>query len=463
MSPNTSTFVRTHEASFRDPSGFLFTMDGEIYRQINLDYRDNYNHLIDSGLYQALSESGLLIPHKEVDTPPPDPSRVYKVIKPEALKFISYPYEWSFSQLKHAALTTLSIQKTALEFGMSLKDSSAYNIQFHHGHPVLIDSLSFEIYNEGVPWIAYRQFCQHFLAPLSLMAYLDVRLSLLLRDFIDGIPLDLTSRLLPTRTRFVFPLLIHIHTHASAQKRVTTSTNQTNRQMSKTQFLGLIDSLENGIKKLDWSPSGTAWGDYYQADHNYTSQALEHKEQIVAQYLDITKPAMVWDLGANTGRFSRVASERGIFTIAFDVDPGVVETNYQDCRAREEENILPLLLDLTNPSPSIGWHHKERNSLIERGPADAVLALALIHHLAIANNVPLDRLASFFAEICNWLIIEFIPKEDSQVQRLLASREDIFTKYDKASFESAFEEEFTIHRAEKIQESHRYLYLMEGK
>lgn len=448
-------------ASFRDPSGYIFGFEGVLYRQINKRYKSQYEFLIESGLYDALIKKGYLIPHKEVDITPSDPTIAYKVIQPDPIFFISYPYEWCFSQLKDAALLTLEIQKLALEFGMTLKDSSAYNIQFHHARPVLIDTLSFDNYHEGEPWVAYRQFCQHFLAPLALMAYRDVRLNQLLRVYIDGIPLDLASKQLPFRSRLRFPLLLHIHIHAASQKRYASQQVKTSRKMSKNELLGLIDSLESAVKGLKWSPHDTEWAEYYD-DHNYSPEGLKHKSQLVSDFLDTVNPVSVWDLGANTGYFSRLSSARGTATISFDVDFGAVEQNYLSCRSQHEETLLPLYLDLTNPSPGIGWRNHERMSLIERGPTDAILALALIHHLAISNNVPLNNIATFLREICSWLVIEFIPKTDSQVQRLLASREDIFSNYTIEHFENDFSRVFKIHRKEKITESERFLYLMEG-
>ena len=225
--------VQPLAASFRDPSGFLFTRQGVLYRQVNQLYRENYDRLMTSGLAEKLIRGGWLIPHTEVDAPPADASLAYKVIRPELLDFISYPYEWSFSQLQDAALNTLAIQKMALESGMALKDASAYNMQFHHGRAVLIDTLSFEVYREGEPWVAYRQFCQHFLAPLALMAYTDVRLSQLLRVYIDGIPLDLAARLLPGKTRWDLGLATHIHLHAAAQQRYSDKTIDKNAQTRK--------------------------------------------------------------------------------------------------------------------------------------------------------------------------------------------------------------------------------------
>lgn len=451
-------------ASFRDPSGFLFSGNGSIYRQINQAYHENYQALMESGLYEKLVSENLLIPHKEISVEPAEPSLAYKVIQPEPIHFISYPYEWCFSQLKDAALTTLAIQKLAYQHGMSLKDCSAYNIQFHRNRPILIDTLSFELYHEGEPWVAYRQFCQHFLAPLALMAHRDVRLGQLMRIYIDGIPLDLASQLLPARTKLDFALVSHIHLHAISQRYFAGKTvhkAKVTRRMSSTAFLGLVDSLESGVRRLQWEPRGTEWGDYYQATHNYSLEAVEHKLTLVKQFIDHIQPTSVWDLGANTGLFSRLASNQGIPTVAFDIDPAAVEQNYRACVSEESTHLLPLLLDLTNPSPSLGWQNQERKSLLERSSPDAVLALALVHHLAISNNVPLEWLAKFFASIGPWLVIEFIPKSDTQVGRLLATREDIFPDYTKQGFEQAFKSLFTIHRAIPITDTERVLYLME--
>ena len=232
--------------------------------------------------------------------------------------------------------------------------------------------------------------------------------------------------------------------------------------MSMVALQGLIDSLETGVKSLRWRPAGTAWGDYY-SDHNYSDVALDHKKSLVNEFLTLIQPANVWDLGANVGLFSRLASDRGIPTIAFDIDPGAVEQNYLMIKQKGETLLLPLLQDLTNPSPNLGWHSNERMSFLERAPAGAIMALALIHHLAITNNVPLESLANFFRALSRWLIIEFVPKSDSQVQRLLASREDVFPNYAREHFENTFESYYQIHRKESIHQSERWLYLMEAR
>ncbi|UCD17085.1 MAG: class I SAM-dependent methyltransferase [Candidatus Zixiibacteriota bacterium] len=450
-------------ASFRDPSGFIFRRDGILYRQINRAYQAEYDLLMSSGLYKELVDANLMVPHDEVEEAPAQPDTSYRVIQPRPVPFISYPYEWCFSQLKNAALIILDIQKRAMAHDMVLKDASAYNIQFMSGKPILIDTLSFARYFEGRPWVAYRQFCKHFLAPLALMCYRDVRLGQLSRIYIDGVPLDLAGILLPWRTRMSLSLLTHIHLHARSQKhfaskQVTPSAGTMRRQA----LLGLIDNLESCVGKLNWQPGGTVWADYYDQT-NYDEDSLEHKKRLAAAFLERTSAASVWDLGANIGLFSRIAAAGGAFTVAFDFDPAAVEKNYRECVRAKETRILPLVLDLTNPSPGIGWEHRERLSLLERAPADAVLALALIHHLAIGNNVSFDRVAQFFGKIGRTLIIEFIPKDDSQVKRMLASREDIFPEYTRDEFEKAFSRIFTIEQTAAIENSKRILYLMKHR
>ncbi len=452
-------------ASFRDPSGSLFALDGSIYRRVNLVYKEHYDRLLDSGLYDDLVDSGLLVPHEEVQIDDPSAAGAYKILKPEMIHFVSYPYEWCFSQLKDAALTTLEIQKKALSRGMTLKDCSAYNIQFAKGSPLFIDTLSFERYVEGYPWVAYRQFCQHFLAPLALMGLKDVRFNQLFRLWIDGLPLDLASPLLPLRSRFSFPLLLHIHVHAKSQKyysdKVVEKSKRASR-MTKRAMLGLVDSLESCVAGLKWRPKGTEWADYY-SDDSYVPEALDDKKRLVGRYLDMVGPRTVWDLGANTGVFSRIASEKGARTVSFDIDPACVELNYLESVKRGETEILPLTLDLANPSPRIGWANEERMSLTDRGPADTVMALALIHHLAISNNVPLGRIADFLGGICTSLIIEFVPKTDAKVRKLLATREDVFPNYTQQAFEEEFSKFFSIRASDRVIQSERTMYLMEAK
>jgi len=431
-------------SSFRDPAGHVYEANGVLYRVVNDEYMEHYDHLMSSGLYSKLTAMGVLIFDVKMSNGD---------LLPERIPFISYPYEWCFSQLKDAALVTLEVQKIALDHGMVLKDASAYNVQFKQHMPILIDTLSFEKYREGEPWVAYKQFCQHFVAPLALMAYIDVRLGQLLRVHLDGIPLDLASKLLPTRTK-MGKLFWHLCIHAKAQQHF--AERKAKATMSLTSLRGLIDSLESCIRSLKWEPKGA--DRYYKEQSNYSDDDYSSKQKLVKDYLSWAKPDVVWDLGANTGIFSKIAAMQGRQVVAFDSVPECVEALYQSGVGE----ILPLLVDLTNPSPGIGWECNERLPLWERGHADVVMALALIHHLAIANNVPLSMIAEFFARLGDKLIVEFVPKSDSNCQTLLRNRADIFGDYTQENFEREFSRLFKIVRSDNIGDSERVLYLMEA-
>jgi len=450
-------------SSFRDPNGFLFSFEGNIYRQINQSYQNNYDLLLQSGLYSSLVNDGLLISHQEVQLGRCHCPGAYKIIKPKKVKLISYPYEWSFSQLKAAALVTLTIQKRALACNMSLKDASAYNIQFEGNKPILIDTLSFEKYIDGRPWLAYRQFCQHFLAPLALMAYGDMRLNQLLRVHIDGIPLELADSLLPFVVCLKPALFLHIHLHAKIQRSFEArSLNSVKGRMSRFSHMGLLDSLESAVKSMRYKKIKTRWARYYQ-EHTYTPAAFAHKKRIVEDFLERLQPKCIWDIGSNTGLFSRVAAKKGIFTVSLDADTWAVEKNYLETVEKNERDIFPLVWDLNNPSPAIGWANEERLPLSQRNFPDAVLALALVHHLVINNNIPFAKIASFFSRIAGFLIVEFIPSDDEQAKKMIVLREDIFSFYTRDTFESEFQRFFTIRAAVQINDSPRWLYLMERK
>ena len=453
-------------ASFRDPCGFVFFRDGRLLRQINRPYKENYELGNNSGLYESLINRGDLIAHEEVDEQPFSDTEeaAISIIKPDPIPFISYPYEWCFSQLKDAALLTLTIQERAFEHGMILKDASAYNIQFMNGKPIFIDTLSFERYTQGEPWVAYRQFCQHFLAPLALMSRCDVRCGLLSKTFLDGVPLDFAAKSLPFLACLKPSLFMHVYLHAKSQKKYSTAQPGSRRRgISRTGFSAIVASLKSAVESLRWKPGGTEWADYYHAT-NYADSAFEHKKKLLREYLEQKKKVNVaWDIGANSGVFSRIIAERNITTVAFDMDPSAVEYNYTQCKEKQETNLLPLVQDITNPSPAIGWANAERDGLSDRQRPDLVLALALIHHLVISNNLPLSRIAAYFSSLTSSLIIEFVPKEDSQVKRMLESRKDVFPNYNQESFEQAFSKHFDIERKDAIVGTERTLYFMDRR
>ena len=448
--------------SFRDPAGFVFQRADMFFRQVNRSYEATFDTLMGSGLYAKLVERGLLIAHEDADLGlAPEPDAV-AVIKPEQLGFTSYPFEWSFSQLKASALATLRVQQLALAHGLSLKDASAYNMQLHEGRPTLIDTLSFEPYEPGLPWVGYRQFCQHFLAPLALLAYRDVRLGTLLQSHLDGLPLDLAAGLLPWRTRLRPGLLMHLHLHSRAQARHADSTQDRERmkgRMSRRRLDALLESLASTVRRLSWNPGDTPWASYGDQS-SYSDTGQSDKERLVAEYLAQVDAESVWDLGGNVGIFSRIAAVMDVPVVSIDSDPGAVDLNYRRMVDSRERNLFPIVADLTSPSPALGWDNREVRSLTERGPAGLVMALALIHHLAISNNTRFERLARFFASLGRSLLIEFVPPDDPMVGRLLAMRNHTFPWYTQQEFEATFIRWFQIQRSDRIADSNRCLYLM---
>lgn len=461
FSPPSSAEVSS--ASFRDPSGFVFRRDGVLYRQVNRRYAEHFAALHASGLYDVLVAEGMLVAHERVDVESPRPEIAAVLIRPEPVPFISYPYEWCFGQLRDAALVTLDLQLQALAHGMVLKDASAFNIQFRAGRPLLIDTLSFEVYREGEPWSAYRQFCEHFLAPLLLIHDVDPWLGRLPALTADGIPLEVASRLLPWRSRLSASRLLHVHLHARSVRRYggrAVPKRIQRRGLSQKALINLVQGLRHTVARLDWKAVGTEWADY-ETQHGYEPADYAEKQRLVAEMLRTIGPAIVWDLGANMGDFSQIARATGAFVLSVDMDPAAVERNYRRIVSEGETGIHPLWVDLQNPSPGLGWANSERDSLTARADADAVLALALVHHLAITGNVPLTSIADWLAQLGPSLIIEFVAKGDPQVQRLLVSREDVFDEYTREGFEAAFERRYQMLECRQIGESGRTIYRYE--
>lgn len=423
--------MNKNQGSFRDPSGYVFQKNNRIFRSINACYLDHFNYLLDSGLYDNLVKKGFLLPFQETDE---NVEGASKTVEAEKLPFISYPYEWSFQQLKDAALLTLSIQKIALKYGMILKDASVYNIQFHRGKPVFIDLLSFEIYREGTPWNAYRQFISHFYGPLLLMSRIDLRYRNLFQCFIDGFPVDFISKSLPWRTRLNPNIQIHVHLHAKMiKKHENTSGRKDKLQVDNKAFTvkaqqNMAEVLFDMTKAIKPPVQITEWGDYYN-DTNYDDDSFKKKKEIIEGICRRTNPEIACDFGANCGEFSRVLAQYSKIVLSPDIDPVAVDRNYVTIKKNGETNIYPIIQDLCNPSPGIGWMNQERLSFLERAQCDLAVALAIIHHLCIGNNLPLEYVAQLFHRVSPNLILEFVPKEDSQVARLLSSREDIFPDY----------------------------------
>ncbi len=452
-------------ASFRDPAGFLFSQNGILYRQVNTSFQDDFRFLHDSGLYRDLLDRNLIIAAPLSDEQPEAADSAFAVLRPERIPFVSYPYEWSFSGLKNAALLTLELQRHALDHGMVLKDATAYNIQFIGTGPIHIDTLSFARYCDGEPWVAYRQFCQHFLAPLTLMASVDPRTGLLLRTFIDGIPLDLACRLLRGRVKFNPYLFIHLFLHECFTRKDIHSERRAPRvhRLEKKKHLDLLQSLAYAISGLSLPGRRTNWTDYYDRNR-YSAGAFRAKCAIVNGCIDTIRPSNLLDVGANSGVFSKEAAAKGIYSVAVDFDAQVINGLYDSLSGPNASALLlPLVIDSTNPSPALGFGHEERESFSSRCDFDAVLALALMHHLLLTHNVPFFRMAGWFKSLGKNLIIEFVPSNDSQFQGMVATKTGVHQDYTRAGFEKAFGEHFLIEESAAIPESTRIIYRMRRK
>jgi hypothetical protein len=294
------------------------------------------------------------------------------------------------------------------------------------------------------------------------MAKRDIRSSALLRDFIDGIPLDFAAHLLPARSRLQPGLAMHLYLHARAQKGVMAGDanraqrTQSSVRMSRERLEALVDSLRRTIDGLDWNPRKTQWSAYGETS-SYSAAGAASKARLVEQFVRATDGHVVWDLGANNGAFSRIAADLGRSVMAVDGDPGAAEQLYRDLLAHNDGRITPLVVDLSNPSPALGWSHRERRSLAERANADTLVALAVIHHLAIGNNVPLGQVSSYFAQLGRQLIIEFVPKEDPRVAAMLVDRKDVFADYTLDGLLSAFDADWELVDRAPIEDSKRTL------
>jgi hypothetical protein len=460
--PATLSF-QTDPGSFRDPSGFIFRYNNEVLRAIAPSFFTHYNHLHDSGLYASLVSGNKLITHSDDANCLGPGFAGYKVIKPETIPFISYPYEWCFSGLKDAALLTLDIQLESLKHGMVLKDASAFNVQFLKGKPIFIDTLSFEKYREGMPWVAYRQFCQHFLAPLALIAYKGEAVSKLSLIYADGLPLELTSSLLPKRSYFTGGIASHIHIHSKIKPTQSRkSKNQLKAVLSKTQLLHIVEHLMDTVKGLNLKPGKSPWSSYV-TENTYTEKTGSQKAALISDWLRDVNPGTTWDIGCNTGSYSLLASAHSKSVIAMDSDHRSIEQLYTSIRNSNHETILPLVIDWANPSHGTGWDNLERKTLMQRGKPDLILALALVHHLRITAGVPFDMMAKSFSEKGAWLIIEYIPRDDIQVMEMLMHRQDVFGDFSIDSFTSIFEKYFVIKQKTALSGSGRILFLMQKR
>jgi hypothetical protein len=450
-----------HPSSYRDPAGFIFQVEGVYYRQVNQSGAGDYEWLMSSGLYDKLVDKGLLVAHQELAIPPVSPAggaQPFKTLLPTQLDTISYAYEWGFDQLRDAALLTLKVLHQAILHGMILKDATPFNIQFVAGKPIFIDTLSFERYDPSRPWVAYRQFCECFLFPLYLEHYCGIEQRKIQTAYPDGISARLTARLLPWKSRLSPGALLHVH----LQSRVRSNSTERTPAFSQQKLLNILQHLESIVKGLR-SPSDadSTWNDYYQKTI-LSQEYLNEKEQLVRQYLDGLAFRTALDMGANDGHFSQILSERTSASIlAIDADQVCINRLYRIVREKQILNILPLCIEVLNPTAAIGFRNKERASFLDRARAELVVALAVLHHLVLSGNVPLADMADYLAELTTrWLIIEFVPLEDPKAQELIRNKTVYHRPYDTESFERAFWPYFSVEKKSLVPGTARVLYLM---
>ncbi len=445
-----------HPASFRDPSGFVYTKDGEVYRNIDPIYFDKFEHLYKSGLYDHLVQDESLISHVVVEK---DKSKI--VIKPKMIPFISYPVEWPFCALKDAALLTLKTNIQAIKFGMILKDASSYNVQFVGPKPIFIDTLSFDFYKEDLPWVAFGQFCRHFISPLLLMKYCHTDVSKMLISFIDGIPLDIVSSLLPLRTHFSLFIKSNIHMHAKALKdNKDVNSFKKDIKLSKNKLIKVLNYVYDFVDKLELKHN-TQWNDYYK-NNSYKDKAFVEKKNTVHRWLTQVNASKILDIGGNDGSLSNIS---GSSTLLCDTDLSSLNRGFLESK-NTGRDMVSLLVNIANPTPAYGFANKERSSFLDRAcnwNSECVLALALAHHLCISQNCSFNMLAQIFSSLGKYLIIEFVDRDDSLAQKLIVGMRDqktLFDWYNKDNFEKAFSKEYIIEQVHQIEGMSRTLYLM---
>jgi hypothetical protein len=441
----------TELGSFRDPDSRVFLDDDVVYRLLSPDGWQDWLALSAT----PLATDDRLIPTEPVqldDLPDLTAGPAAGALRHEKVPFVSYPYEWPFSMLKDAALLQLSLGRSALEHDLTLKDASAYNVQFKGSKPVFVDIGSFERLNEGEPWAGYRQFCMLFLYPLMLQAYRGMPHHALLRGQLDGIRPAEARALLSARRRGVFT---HVVLHARLEARYgDAGGREVKRDLKRAGFgKALLDAnlrkLEKLVRRLEFKPGHTAWTEYGRTN-TYSDEEAARKAEFVRAAAERHK-GLVWDLGCNDGTYSRVAAEHADTVVAVDADHATVDGLYRALKQEERTDILPLVMSLTDPSPDVGWRGLERARLERRGTPDLALALALVHHVVITGNVPVREFVAWLRSLDCALVIEFPDREDPMVQKLLSGKtEKANPDYERETFERALGERFEVERTERL-------------
>ena len=453
--------------SFRDPATRVFYADGRVFRGLDATAADDWVALSATTFFPTLLAEGKAVGTRSVElteVPGGPPDEFAAVLEHDRIPFVSYPYEWSFEMLRDAALLHLEILVAALGEDVTMKDGYAFNVQWEGRQPVFIDIGSFEALRGGGPWIGYRQFCQTFLYPLMLEAHLGIPFQRYLLGHLDGLEPTEMRRMFSGRKRFKKGVFRHVFLHSVAESRVTQGGTALKDEMGKAGFgkeltLATVKKLHKLIGKLRSKRSESGWKQYRETC-SYSDADRVAKEQFIRTAVEGTQPKLSWDLGCNDGVYARMLAERGGTVVAVDSDDVTVDALYRSLRAEGPDNVLPLVMDLVDPSPARGWRNEERRAFTGRGQPDLVLALALVHHLAIAANVPLAEVVSWFRSLDATLIVEFVAPHDPMAAQLLGNKPvGMFDDYRADVFEGLLEAQFTVTRREDLPGGSRTLYL----
>lgn len=456
--------------SFRDRDSRVVLSGETVLRAISPEGAADWELLSDSGFLTELVERGDLVGTREVDTGRLNggtellPTGVAKVLEHDRIPFVSYPYEWTFSMLKDAALLQLDIAAEAIDRGLMLKDATPYNVQFEGAKPVFIDIGSFEKLPEGQPWVGYRQFCMLCLYPLMFQAHKDIPFQPWLRGSIDGIqPID-AIKVFSLRDRLRPGVFLHTSLHARLDRRANRSgpgsaeENSKKREVKPQAVKAHIQSMRKLVEKLRWKAGETAWSGYRQ-DNTYSDDDDRAKQAFVADVVQAKRPKLTWDMGCNDGAYSRIADQGSDRVVAFDFDHATVEALYRSLKEEGNRTILPLVGNLADPSPALGWRGLERRTLDDRGAPDLMLALALIHHVSISANIPIADFLDWTAGLGSALVIEFPKRTDPMVEALLANKQEgANPDYDLEYFERELGKRYRVERREELPSGHRVLF-----
>jgi len=451
--------------SFRDPDTRVFLHDGAVFRCLSSRALLDWNRLVSSEVYRRLTRDGALVATERVEDPSALPRLDGKwagVLKHETVPVISYPYEWPFEMLKDAALLQLDVTLVALGDGMTLKDATPYNVQWFGTSPRFIDLGSFTQYEPGEPWAGYRQFCQQFLYPLLLQAYKDVPFHPWLRGSLEGIQAQHCRAMFSARDYLRPGVLTHVYLQAKAQTRYEDSNRDVKQDLRSAGFGAAmiknnIKRLRRLVERLEWKPERSTWSEYTK-EHSYEDDDLRRKSNFVRRVLAPRRWSLVWDIGCNTGTYSRLAAEHAEYVLALDADHLAVDRMYGALKREGNDTILPLLADVADPSPGLGWRGLERNPLGDRGAPDLILCLALIHHVVIGRNIQIAEFVAWLAGFGADVVVEFVGHGDPMVDKLLRNRSGQDIDYSAEALELALARHFKTTTHEALGSGSRTLY-----